>query len=103
VTTEIRCVTKTEGYNDVFEVTVARSKVEIMSHGNDILHVSATSELCIRCCSTRKRRGNVSYKLKTSHEHYSFPWVPDTTIASLLTSEGSESCQTAVHLEVQTT
>ena len=64
VTTEIRCVTKTEVYNDVFEVTVARNKAEIMSHGNDIIHMSAASELCIRSCSTRKRRGNVSANVR---------------------------------------
>ena len=34
VITEIRCVTKAEGYNDVFEVIVARSTAEITSHGH---------------------------------------------------------------------
>jgi hypothetical protein len=33
VATEIRHVSRAEVYNDVFEVTVARSTVEIMSHG----------------------------------------------------------------------
>jgi hypothetical protein len=30
---EIRYVTRVDGYNDVFEVIVARNTAEIMSHG----------------------------------------------------------------------
>jgi len=32
VTTEIRCVSKVEGYNEIFEIIVARSTAEIMSY-----------------------------------------------------------------------